>query len=97
MNKSDLVMQLIEKSKKTDIVSVAAAERLVDNIFDIIKTAVEEGNNVTISNFGTFRVVSRAKRICFNLHDKTMMNVDAKKLPKFIPSKKFKDDVNKKM
>ena len=43
--------------------SFSESERLVDSIFDEIVKALEAGNNVKISSFGTFSLKDKKERI----------------------------------
>lgn len=95
MNKAEFTEAVIGKVKPNDIKNKAAADRLIDAVFDVIKEEVVNGGSVTISNFGTFKAVQRAEKVCMNPNTKEKFTVAAKMSPKFVPGTGFKAAVNK--
>lgn len=73
--------------------SKAAAERLVDSIFDSITNALKQGDEVSIAGFGIYSVKQRAARQARNPRTGEIVNVPATKVPKFRASKTLKDAV----
>jgi DNA-binding protein HU-beta len=95
MNKAELTEAILANAKEGDIKNKAAAHRIVDGIFDIIKNEVANGNEVAIANFGTFRTVDKSERTGLNPQTGESITIPAHKTPKFAPGKGFKDAVNK--
>ncbi len=90
---NDLADSLQDKLPK-DVVSKAAARRIVDAIFDQISETVSEGGSVRISGFGTFECVEHAARTAVNPNDPSQkINVPAKRKPKFRAAGAFRASV----
>lgn len=83
-------VELIEKIADEHELSKAAAGRIVDSVFDNIKTAVKKGEGFQLIGFGSFKVVSRAARKGFNPAKGVAIKVPARKVPKFVPGAAFK-------
>lgn len=94
MTKSELVDAVIDRYPK-DSKSHAATVRTVDAVFSIIMNRVSAGESVSIAGFGTFEPIERAARVCVNPQTGENIEVPAHLAPKFKPSKRFKESVNK--
>jgi DNA-binding protein HU-beta len=94
MNKAEFTEAVVSKVKPNDVASKAAANRIIDAVFEVIKDEVANGGEVAIANFGTFKAVDRAARVARNVSTGKTINVPAKKSPKFVPGKGFKQAVN---
>ena len=92
MNKSDLVKYVSDKTKVT--------ENDLSIIFDVflkgIKNGLDRSERITIKNFGSFFLVDREARTALNPKNQEVINVPAKTVIKFKPSKKLVDMVNRK-
>ena len=93
MNKQELMEKLEGKTKQP--ITHADLERIVNGVFNEIKTAVANGDSVSIVGFGTFNVRERAARSARNPKTGETLQVAAKKAPGFKASKAFKEVVNK--
>lgn len=89
MNKADLVEKVHEMVGDTK----AAAERIVDGIFDGIVSELKTGGEVSIAGFGIFSVKKRAARQARNPKTGETVHVPATKAPKFRPAKALKEAV----
>lgn len=89
MNKADLVDKVHEMVGDTK----AAAERIVDGIFDGIVSELKTGGEVSIAGFGIFSVKNRAARQARNPKTGATVQVPATKAPKFRPAKALKEAV----
>ena len=90
MTKADLieeVARVIEMTRKE-------AEVIVEAIFDSIVRALRSGDKIEIRGFGSFRTRQRQPRVGRNPKTGTRVEVPAKKIPYFKPSKELKDVVN---
>ena len=90
MTKADLieeVSRVVDETRKD-------AEVIVETIFDSIVRALRSGDKIEIRGFGSFRTRQRQPRIGRNPKTGTKVEVPAKKIPYFKPSKELKDVVN---
>lgn len=90
LTKADLieeVLRLTELPRKE-------SETIVETIFDSIIAALQKGDKIEIRGFGSFRTRQRRGRIGRNPKTGVKVDVPAKKIPFFKPSKELKDFVN---
>ncbi|OQX07166.1 MAG: DNA-binding protein [Desulfobacteraceae bacterium IS3] len=88
MNKGDLINEVAKvlKTKKD-------AQSAVECVFSAITDALKNEDTVTLIGFGTFKVVKREARKGRNPQTGAEMEIEAKKVPKFIAGKTLKDAV----
>ena len=89
MNKADL----IDKVARDANVTKKAAARAVDSMIDGISYSLQKGKRVTLVGFGSFEVRRRAPRRARNPRTGTIINVPAKKVPKFRPGSELRKKV----
>ena len=89
MNKVELVNTLSAKTGQTK----RAAEEMLDAVLDTIKDTVSDGDKVTLVGFGTFAMTERSARRGRNPRTGDAIDIPAKKVPRFVPGKDFKDAV----
>lgn len=91
-------IELVEKvhSSLEEKVSKKEAEKLVETVFEALKSEFLSGKDVTIFGFGSFKVKTRAARESRNPRTGEKVHVDEKKTVTFKPVAKLKDDLNKK-
>ena len=70
------------------------SEVIVEAIFDSIVRSLRNADKIEIRGFGSFRTRQRQARIGRNPKTGTRVEVPAKKIPYFKPSKELKDVVN---
>jgi integration host factor subunit beta len=90
MTKADLieeVSRVVEFTRKE-------SEVIVEAIFDSVVKALREGDKIEIRGFGSFRTRQRQSRIGRNPKTGARVDVPAKRIPYFKPSKELKDLVN---
>ena len=90
MTKADLldeISRLAEVTRKD-------SEVIVETIFDSIVRSLRAGDKIEIRGFGSFRTRQRKPRIGRNPKTGDRVEVPAKKIPFFKPSKELKDLVN---
>lgn len=90
MTKAELiddVSQAVELSRKD-------SEIIVETIFENIVKSLRAGDKIEIRGFGSFRTRQRKARIGRNPKTGDRVDVPAKKIPYFKPSKELKDVVN---
>jgi integration host factor subunit beta len=71
-------------------------EVIVDLLFDSVIGALKSGDKIEIRGFGSFRTRQRNSRIGRNPKTGAKVDVPAKKVPFFKPSKELRDLVNPK-
>src|ERR1700686_1078008 len=90
LTKADLieeVLRITELPRKE-------SETIVETIFDSIIESLQKGDKIEIRGFGSFRTRNRRGRIGRNPKTGEKVEVPAKKIPFFKPSKELKDLVN---
>lgn len=90
MTKADLieeVSRVVEFTRKE-------SEVIVEAIFDSVVKSLREGDKIEIRGFGSFRTRQRMSRIGRNPKTGARVDVPAKRIPYFKPSKELKDLVN---
>jgi len=90
MTKADLV----EEVTKLGDLTRRDSEVIVETIFDSVIGALRSGDKIEIRGFGSFRIRQRKPRIGRNPKTGTRVEVPAKKVPYFKPSKELRDLVN---
>ena len=86
MRKQDLVKSVAQEAKLTE----SQANTAVGAVFSSIQSALAGGDEVTISGFGSFRVVERAAREGRNPQTNQPMKIPARKSPAFRPGTQLK-------
>ncbi len=90
MTKADLIESL---ATKLDL-QKSLAERIVNTMFDDIEGALQKGDKVNISGFGTFAVSDRKARQGRNPKTGETIEIPASKSAKFKAGKSLKDKLN---
>src|SRR5579871_2745061 len=90
MTKADL----IEEISRTAEMSRKDSELIVETVFDSIIRSLRSGQKIEIRGFGSFRTRERKSRVGRNPKTGARVEVPAKKIPYFKPSKELKDVVN---
>ena len=70
-------------------------ERVLNAALDAITAALEKGEKVQLSGFGTFEIKEREARVGRNPHTKESIEIPATTVPVFKASKVLKDTVAK--
>lgn len=88
MNKTDLVNEVagVVSTKKE-------AQEAVNCVISSITKALKKGEDVTLTGFGTFKVVKRKARKGRNPSTGEEIKIKASKAPKFTPGKGLKEAV----
>lgn len=89
MNKADLINEVAAVME-----SKAEAKAAVDRVFETITGALKKSEAVTLVGFGTFKVENRKARTGRNPQTGEMIDIKARRVPKFVPGKSLKDAVN---
>ncbi len=86
MTKADLVEMVASKTglTRSDVAAV------VDEFLESVKKTLENGNNIEIRGFGTFKIKARKARKARNPRTGEEVPVPDRKVPVFKPSNEFK-------
>ena len=91
MTKADIVEKIYEKvgfSKKE-------SAELVELVFDIVKSTLEQGDKIKIAGFGNFVVKEKADRRGRNPQTGEEITICARRILTFKPSQVLKASINK--
>ncbi len=92
MTKADLV----DKVTALGDLTRRDGEIIVDLLFDSVVSALKSGDKIEIRGFGSFRTRVRNARIGRNPKSGASVNVPARTVPFFKPSKELRDLINPK-
>ncbi len=93
--KQDIANYIAGIEMKNSKLTVKESETIVNSVFEFIKQKMKDGNEIRISDFGSFLVVNKDAREGINPITGEKISIVAKKSPKikFFPSfKKFLND-----
>ena len=90
MNKNDLIDAVAERTS----LAKSDAARAVEAVLGSITEALQKGDAVTLSGFGTFATKNRAARTGRNPRTGEAIEIPASKVPGFKAGKGLKDAVN---
>lgn len=90
MTKAELVEKIAQKA---GLDSKAVAEKALNATVEALREALVAGESVTLTGFGTFKVVERAARKCRNPRTQTEMEVPACNVAKFTPGKQLREAI----
>ena len=86
--------ELIEEVSRVVEMTRKDSEVIVEAIFDSVVRALRGGDKIEIRGFGSFRTRQRQPRVGRNPKTGARVEVPAKRIPYFKPSKELKDLVN---
>jgi len=90
LTKADLIEEVLRVTE----LPRKESETVVETIFESIIDALQKGEKIEIRGFGSFRTRQRRGRVGRNPKTGAKVEVPAKKIPFFKPSKELKDFVN---
>jgi integration host factor subunit beta len=90
LTKADLIEEVLRVTE----LPRRESETIVETIFESIIGALQKGEKIEIRGFGSFRTRQRKPRVGRNPKTGDRVEVPAKKIPFFKPSKELKDLVN---
>ena len=93
MTKADLIEEVSRVVEMTRKESEVIVEAIFDSIVRSLRS-LRSGDKIEIRGFGSFRTRQRQPRIGRNPKTGARVEVPAKKIPYFKPSKELKDVVN---
>ncbi len=86
--------ELIEEVSRVVEMTRKDSEVIVEAILDSVVRALRGGDKIEIRGFGSFRTRQRQPRVGRNPKTGARVDVPAKRIPYFKPSKELKDLVN---
>jgi nucleoid DNA-binding protein len=92
MTKADLVEKVTAQIARTagPMISKKDCARVVDSFLDAVKDALAEQKNIEIRWFGTFKIRGRKTRMARNPRTGDPVEVAARPVPVFKPSKELR-------
>ncbi len=92
MTKADLVERVTAQIARTagPMISKKDCARVVDAFLDAIKQALQEQKNIEVRGFGTFKIRHRKTRMARNPRTGSPVEVSARPVPVFKPSKELR-------
>ena len=93
MNKTWTKNDLIEKIQLEIGVSLTDSSKIFEEIIEEILSSLEHGDDVKISNFGTFSVKKKNSRIGRNPKTGDEKEITARNVISFYPSKAIKSKI----
>ena len=92
MTKADLVEHVTDAIAQTSgpMISKKDCARVVDAFLDAVKVALAEQHNIEIRGFGTFKIRRRKTRMARNPRTGDPVEVAARPVPVFKPSKELR-------
>jgi len=89
LNKMNLVKKIAEETgkKQTEV------HLILTSFLKTVKETVAKGDPIQLIPFGTFKRVERKARKCRNPKTGAIVDVPAKKVPRFVPGREFRDIV----
>lgn len=91
MTKAELVNEIY---KRTGIEKTLVLQT-VESFMDVIKDTMASHENVYLRGFGSFVVKQRAPKTARNITENVTIQIPARKVPTFKPSKVFGEAVDK--
>lgn len=92
MTKAELVSEI---SQRTGLEKRMVLET-VESFMEVMKDTMAGGENVYLRGFGSFIIKERAAKTARNITKNTTIQIPARKVPAFKPSKAFSVMVDKK-
>ncbi len=92
MTKADLVERVTATIAQTagPTISKKDCARVVDSFLDAIKDALHDQRNIEVRGFGTFKIRQRKTRMARNPRTGSPVEVSARPVPVFKPSKELR-------
>lgn len=89
MKKCEIVDYVINTTE----LSRSQATAAVDSVFDAVKKAIVNGDNVYIRGFATFKVYTTKPRKARNINKGTVVEIPSKHAVKLIPGNELKKEL----
>lgn len=90
MNKAELIELLSAGTKMSKV----DCKKMIESFVDIVTKALKKGKSVVLTNFGTFSVITRKRRVGINPSTRRKMDIPERKVAKFKAGKKLRKSVH---
>lgn len=95
MNKNEFVAAVADSKNLAQLdLSKTAVSTVIDSVFEVIESALKNGEEIRLVGFGNFYVSERAAGTGRNPQTGEAIKIKASKQPKFRPGKQLKESVN---
>ncbi len=91
MNKADIIDRIAIGTGLTKL----ETEAVVNGFIHVVIEALKEGESIELRGFGTFKVQHRAARTARNPRTNEELQVPARNVPVFKPSKDFRSTIER--
>jgi len=85
--------QLVDRMANAAGISKTAADKALNEFTVAVTDALQAGEKVTLVGFGTFQVTERPGRMGRNPRTGEMIEIKARKIPKFKPGSRLSESV----
>jgi DNA-binding protein HU-beta len=92
MTKAEIVEKVYAKA---GLSTKSKAEAALNAVVEVVREALVAGDTITLTGFGSFKVVKRAARKGRNPQTGKEITIPAGKVAKFTPGKGLKDSLKK--
>lgn len=89
MRKQDVINQITEQTG----IDPQISRSILEAYFEVVKTAVSQGETIHVRTFGSFGPKQRAPKIARNINKNTAVRIEAHTIPSFKPSLEFVNQV----
>jgi DNA-binding protein HU-beta len=89
MTKQNVLRQITEQTG----LDPQLIRSIMEAYFEVVKTAVSQGETVYVRSFGSFGPKQRAAKLARNITQNTALRIEAHTIPYFKPSAEFFDQV----
>jgi DNA-binding protein HU-beta len=89
MTKQDVISQITKQTGLDPQIS----RSIIEAYFELVKTAVGQGETVYVRSFGSFGPKQRAAKVARNITQNTALRIEAHTIPYFKPSLEFVNQV----
>lgn len=86
--------EIAAKVSMITYLSKKESAEIVGNVFDLLKSTLESGENIKISGFGNFEIKEKASRQGRNPQTGEMIEISARRILTFKPSQVLKKALN---
>ncbi len=87
MTKADLIASVATETG----IKKSLAEKVLNSVMENIEKALQKGERITLTGFGTFQCTSRAARTGRNPRTGKEIAIPSSKVPKFKPGNKLRE------
>ena len=87
MTKQDVINQISEQTG----LDAQLSRSIMEAYFELVKTAVSQGETLYVRSFGSFGPKQRAAKVARNIGQNTTIRIEAHTIPYFKPSPEFTD------